>query len=150
MPAPKLSPGKLRSVQSFALPEGDADADAALLNQVIDFYHETLKGCPEALAYLEKRGLGSMELIERFRLGYANRTLAYRLAPKQYKAGAVLRSALQRIGILRESGHEHLNGSIVTLQSHQAQGIDGGKHGGRSDWQMVTISGCHQLFFGCF
>jgi DNA primase len=112
-PAPKLSPGKLRSVQSFALPEGDADADAALLNQVIDFYHETLKGSPEALAYLEKRGLGSMELIERFRLGYANRTLAYRLAPKQYKAGAVLRSALQRIGILRESGHEHLNGSIV-------------------------------------
>ncbi len=112
-PAPKLSPGKLRSAQSFSLPEGEADADAALLNQVIDFYHETLKGSPEALAYLEKRGLGSMELIERFRLGYANRTLAYRLAPKQYKVGAVLRTALQRIGILRESGHEHLNGSIV-------------------------------------
>jgi DNA primase len=112
-PAPKLSPGKLRSVQSFSLPEGEADADAALLNQVIDFYHETLKQSPEALAYLEKRGLGSMELIERFRLGYANRTLAYGLAPKQYKAGAVLRTALQRIGILRESGHEHLNGSIV-------------------------------------
>jgi DNA primase len=111
--APKLSPGKLRSSQSFALLEGEADADAALLDQVIDFYHETLKQSPEALAYLEKRGLGSMELIERFKLGYANRTLAYRLAPKQYKAGAVLRSALQRIGILRESGHEHLNGSIV-------------------------------------
>jgi DNA primase len=112
-PIPKLSAGKLRSAQSFSLPEGDADADAALLNQVIDFYHETLKQSPEALAYLEKRGLGSMELIERFKLGYANRTLAYRLAPKQYKAGAVLRTALQRIGILRESGHEHLNGSIV-------------------------------------
>ncbi len=112
-PVPKLSAGKLRSAQSFSLPQGDADADAALLNQVIDFYHETLKQSPEALSYLEKRGLGSMELIERFRLGYANRTLAYRLAPKQYKAGAVLLSALQRIGILRESGHEHLNGSIV-------------------------------------
>ena len=46
-------------------------------------------------------------------MGYANRTLAYRLAPKQYKAGAELRTALQRIGILRESGHEHLNGSLV-------------------------------------
>jgi DNA primase len=124
-PAPKLSPGKLRSVQSFALPEGDADADAALLNQVIDFYHETLKGSPEALAYLEKRGLGSMELIERFKLGYANRTLAYRLAPKQYKAGAVLRTALQRIGILRESGHEHLNGSIVVPLFHLDTAADG-------------------------
>jgi DNA primase len=122
---PKLSPGKLRSAQSFSLPEGDADADAALLNQVIDFYHETLKGSPEALAYLEKRGLGSMELIERFRLGYANRTLAYRLAPKQYKAGAVLRTALQRIGILRESGHEHLNGSIVVPLFNADTATDG-------------------------
>jgi DNA primase catalytic core len=109
VPAPKLSAGKLRSAQSFSLQAGDQ----ALLDQVIDFYHETLKASPEALAYLEKRGLGSMELIERFRIGYANRTLAYRLAPKQYKAGAELRTALQRVGILRDSGHEHLNGSIV-------------------------------------
>jgi DNA primase len=112
-PAPKLSAGKLRSAQSFQLPAGEADADQVLLDQVIEFYHQTLKGNPEALAYLEKRGLGSMELIERFRLGYANRTLAYRLAPKQYKAGAQMRTALQRVGILRDSGHEHLNGSIV-------------------------------------
>ena len=80
---------------------------------MIDFYHTTLKSSPEALEYLEKRGLGNMELIERFRLGYANRTLAYRLAPKQYKAGAEMRTALQRVGILRDSGHEHFNGSIV-------------------------------------
>ena len=106
---PKLSQGKLRTAQSFSLEAGDQ----VLLDQVIDFYHETLKTSPEALAYLEKRGLGSMELIERFRLGYANRTLAYRLAPKQYKAGAELRTALQRVGILRDSGHEHFNGSIV-------------------------------------
>ena len=113
--APKLSQGKLRQAQSFELPE-DADqaaADQLLLDQVIEFYHGTLKGSPEALAYLEKRGLASMELIERFRLGHANRTLAYRLAPKQYKAGAQMRAALQRVGILRDSGHEHLNGSIV-------------------------------------
>ena len=112
-PVPKLSAGKLRSAQSFQLPAGEVDGDQVLLDQVIEFYHHTLKSSPEALAYLEKRGLGSMELIERFRLGYANRTLAYRLAPKQYKAGAQMRTALQRVGILRDSGHEHLNGSIV-------------------------------------
>jgi DNA primase catalytic core len=105
----KLSAGKLRTAQSFSLAAGDQE----LLDQVIDFYHTTLKTSPEALAYLEKRGLGSMELIEHFRLGYANRTLAYRLAPKQYKAGAEMRTALQRVGILRDSGHEHFNGSIV-------------------------------------
>jgi post-segregation antitoxin (ccd killing protein) len=110
---PKLSAGKLRSAQSFQLPAAEAEGDPVLLDQVIEFYHQTLKSSPEALAYLEKRGLGSMELIDRFRLGYANRTLAYRLAPKQYKAGAQMRTALQRVGILRDSGHEHLNGSIV-------------------------------------
>jgi DNA primase catalytic core len=107
--AVKLSAGKLRTAQSFSLAAGDQE----LLDQVIDFYHTTLKSSPEALEYLEKRGLGSMELIEHFRLGYANRTLAYRLAPKQYKAGAEMRTALQRVGILRDSGHEHFNGSIV-------------------------------------
>ena len=105
----KLSQGKLRQAHSFSLDEGDQ----ALLDQVIEFYHQTLKTSPEALEYLDSRGLGSMELIERFKLGYANRTLAYRLAPKAFKAGSDLRTALQRIGILRHSGHEHLNGSIV-------------------------------------
>ncbi|HET9395918.1 MAG TPA: CHC2 zinc finger domain-containing protein, partial [Nitrospiraceae bacterium] len=105
----RTSKGKLRQSQSFSLEEGDQ----ALLDQVIEFYHQTLKSSPEALQYLDSRGLGNMELIERFKLGYANRTLAYRLAPKQYKAGVEHRTALQRIGVLRESGHEHFNGSIV-------------------------------------
>src|ERR1700678_3340542 len=107
--AVKLSAGKLRTAQSFSLATGDQE----LLNQVIDFYHTTLKSSPEALEYLERRGLGNPELIERFRLGYANRTLAYRLAPKQYKAGAEKRTELQRVGILGGSGHERFNGSIV-------------------------------------
>ncbi len=29
-----------------------------LLNQVVDYYHDTLKQCPEALEYLSNRGLG--------------------------------------------------------------------------------------------
>jgi DNA primase len=88
-------------------------ADDVLLRQVADYYHETLKQSPEALAYLQKRGLHSAEMIERFRLGYANRTLAYRLPQKNRKTGAEQRGQLQRIGVLRESGHEHLNGSLV-------------------------------------
>jgi len=88
-------------------------ADEVLLRQVADYYHETLKQSPEALEYLQKRGLNSAEMIERFRLGYANRTLAYRLPLKNRIAGAELRGRLQTLGVLRESGHEHLNGSLV-------------------------------------
>jgi 50S ribosomal subunit-associated GTPase HflX len=35
---------------------------------VVAYYHETLKADPEALGYLEKRGLGSKEAIDRFQL----------------------------------------------------------------------------------
>ena len=59
----------------------DAD-DYELLGQVVDYYHATLKESPEALAYLERRGLRSSEAIERFKLGFANRTLGYRLPAK--------------------------------------------------------------------
>ena len=92
----------------------EADAgDAKLLAQVIDYYHETLKQSPEALAYLEKRGIANAEAIDRFKLGFANRTLGYRLPMKNRKEGAALRGQLQRIGILRSTGHEHFNGSLV-------------------------------------
>ena len=41
-----------------------ADAgDAKLLAQVIDYYHETLKQSPEALSYLEKRGIANSDAI---------------------------------------------------------------------------------------
>ena len=53
------------------------------------------------------------ELIEHFKLGYANRSLAYRLPLKNRQAGEAIRTQLQRIGILRDSGHEHFNGSLV-------------------------------------
>ena len=87
--------------------------EQALLTRVIDFYHETLKQSPDALAYLDSRGLHDVELINAFKLGYANRSLAYRLPLKPVKAGAEIRRQLQAIGLYRDSGHEHFNGSLV-------------------------------------
>src|SRR6202789_2377793 len=87
--------------------------DQALLDQAIGYYQERLKQTPEALAYLARRGLDDAELIERHRIGFADRTLGLRLPEKTRKAGHEIRSRLQRLGLLRESGHEHFNGSIV-------------------------------------
>ncbi len=86
--------------------------DQSLLNAVMAYYHGQLKHSPEALAYLKKRGI-TAEAIDYFKLGYANRTLGYRLPPKNIKAGQAIRTRLQSIGLLRDSGHEHFNGSIV-------------------------------------
>jgi DNA primase len=87
--------------------------DAKLLVQVIDYYHQSLLQSPEALDYLKQRGIASEEAIRTFKLGFANRTLGYRLPEKNRVEGAALRGQLQRIGMLRSSGHEHFNGSIV-------------------------------------
>jgi len=111
----RVDPGKQGGWKA-ARPAADLAAsadDQALLNQIVADYHATLKESPEALAYLDQRGLGSMELIERFRLGYANRTLGYRLPRMETRAGAAVRGQLQRIGLLRASGHEHFTGSLV-------------------------------------
>jgi DNA primase len=87
--------------------------DARLLVQVIEYYHQSLLQSPEALDYLKRRGIASEEAIRTFKLGFANRTLGYRLPEKNRVDGAALRGQLQRIGMLRSSGHEHFNGSIV-------------------------------------
>jgi DNA primase len=80
---------------------------------VVAFYHETLKESPEALRYLELRGLTHPEMMGHFRIGFANRTLGYRVPDKNRREGAELRGRLQRLGIIRDSGHEHFMGSVV-------------------------------------
>ena len=90
----------------------DAD-DQAALRQVLDYYHTRLKENPAALAYLQKRGIGSEEAIAAFRLGFVDRTLGLRLPQANRREGAAIRERLTRLGILRETGHEHLRGRIV-------------------------------------
>jgi len=88
-------------------------SDDVLLRQVVDYYHDTLKQSPEALGYLQQRGLHSPEMITHFRLGFSNRTLGYRLPQRSRVSGAELRGRLQQAGILRDTGHEHFRGSLV-------------------------------------
>jgi DNA primase len=107
-----VQPVKRTTVTKLDSPLDTSAEDQALLMQVVGYYHETLKSDAEGLAYLEKRGL-SREALEHFKLGVANRTLGYRLPEKNRKAGAEIRGRLQALGILRESGHEHFNGSLV-------------------------------------
>jgi DNA primase len=64
---------KNATVPKLSVPvSADAD-DQVVLQQVIHYYHETLLQSPEALTYLESRGLNDPELITHFKLGYANR-----------------------------------------------------------------------------
>jgi len=101
-------------VSSFlAADEVEKSDDAVLLGKVVEYYHQCLLDSPEALDYLKQRGLDNPEAIKTFKLGYANRTLGYRLPHKNRAEGKLIRERLQALGVFRESGHEHFTGSLV-------------------------------------
>jgi DNA primase catalytic core len=104
---------KKNTVPKLSSPLTEQAENQIVLKQVITYYQESLKQSPEAIEYLKKRGLTNSELIDTFKLGFANRTLGLRLPHKNRVAGKQIRSQLQEIGIYRKSGHEHFNGSIV-------------------------------------
>jgi DNA primase catalytic core len=111
--AAPVQPIKQSTVRKLPPPVAREADERVLLLQVVDYYSRTLKQSPEALQYLASRGLQSSEIIDRFKLGFANRTLGYGLERKNRAAGAEMRGRLQQLGILRKSGHEHFNGSVV-------------------------------------
>src|SRR5882724_12320732 len=138
--------------------------DAKLLQQVIDYYHQTLLQSPDALTYLQKRGIDSQEAIQHFKLGYANRTLGYRLPNANRVDGAAIRGRLQRLGLYRDSGHEHFNGSLVVPIINETGAITEvygrkitpnltkgtplhlylpGPH--RGVWNSAVLSGCKEI-----
>jgi DNA primase len=107
------APVRMSTVRKLPSPIAPDASDAEALWQAVKYYHEALVNTPDAQAYLEKRGLRSSEMIGHFRLGFANRTLGLHLPPNNRKLGAELRGRLQKLGIIRDTGHEHFNGCIV-------------------------------------
>ena len=72
---PSLAAGEGRVVRKGTTAKLDAPVkaeadDQEALRQVVAFYHETLKESPEALRYLESRGLQHPEMLERFQIGF--------------------------------------------------------------------------------
>jgi DNA primase len=99
--------GKLAADLSAAVASTGRDRDRQkLLNRVTEFYHQTLFRDLKALEYLAKRGIQGEEAMRTFKIGYANRTLAYAVPDP-------LRYDLKAVGVLRDTGHEHFAGSVV-------------------------------------
>lgn len=92
----------------------DAQADdAALFAQVAGYYHQRFKETPQARQYLASRGLEDAKLIERFQIGFADRTLGLRLPESNRTEGELLRNRLTQLGLWRKTGREHFNGCVV-------------------------------------
>jgi DNA primase catalytic core len=110
-PAATLRTRQGTSHTILASPEENL-SDADLMRRVVELYHTTFMNRPSAMQYLQSRGCFHPEAVKKFSLGYANRTLGYRV-PATTADGKVLKARLQKLGVLRESGHEHLNGCVI-------------------------------------
>lgn len=110
---PADAPLKKATVPRLELPLNPEGTDAELMRRIVDYYHDRLLQTPVAQDYLRGRGLWHEEAVKHFRLGLSDRTLGLRLPHMNRKEGEAIRTRLQRLGIYRENGREHMNGRIV-------------------------------------
>jgi DNA primase len=91
--------------QKCALP---ADS-AVVLEQAATFYQQQLERYPEALRYLEQRGLRDLALIKELRIGYApGGSLRRHLTAQGYSF-----DLLQRLGLLNSQGYDAFYRRII-------------------------------------
>ena len=101
-----------------------AEDSSKILVQVSDYYAERLATNPAALEYLASRGLDDEALIERFKIGFSDRTLGLRIPHARRKDGAELRENLKTLGVYRKNGREHLNGCLtVPIQNEKGETV---------------------------
>lgn len=88
-------------------------SDDRLIEQIIDHYSRALVHHEQARRFLLTYGIFGHRLLSDFRLGYCDRTLGLRLQRLERDQEAYTRGALQRLGLLKPSGHEFFRGCVV-------------------------------------
>ena len=76
------------------------------LSTVTDHYHKRFRETAEGRAYLEKRGIKNPELMQRFKIGYADGSILSMVSNGQ-------KGKLKALGILTEGGRELFTGSLT-------------------------------------
>lgn len=134
-PGPRsTAPGPVSRSKTAKLPslvEPDA-GDQVLLGMVVGHYAEALAGHGDAMAFLARRGVDDPEALETFRIGFADRTLGYRIPHSRTADGAQVRGRLRDLGVIKTSGHEHFRGCL-TFPVLDADGNVGEVYGRRLD-----------------
>lgn len=130
-------------------PQTTPEVDAtALLEQVAAFYQQQLDHCPEAMHYLNRRGVHDPVLIRELGIGYApGGTLRRHLTAQGYSI-----ELLRRVGLINAQGADalyqrivfplHQNGHIINLYGRSigsafAHRFLPGSKGGLYAWEKV-------------
>jgi len=86
--------------------------DHLMIDQVFGHYHQTLMSRPKLLDMLVHRTIDP-DFADRFNIGFSDRTLGFELMSTKSLLGSRNRGHLQRLGLLKDSGHEYFHGAIV-------------------------------------
>jgi hypothetical protein len=105
----KVTKSSIRPLPLLCDPDVD---DEAVIDAVLAHYQGERRVSEPARQWLVEHGVEEL-LADELRIGFANRTLGYRLPEANRKDGAKLREQLARLGIYRSSGHEHFRGCMV-------------------------------------
>jgi DNA primase len=95
-----------------------------------------------AKKFLADRNILDEKLIQRFQLGFSDRTLGLQLDRLPSWQSASSRGALQRVGVLKPSGHEFFRGALVFLFFDE-QGHIAGAYGRRITQKLKAYSVYH-------
>lgn len=87
--------------------------DRLYIDQVFAYYQQCLWANPALLAQVQAEQQLTAQALKAAQIGYCNRTLGLLLPDSRTKEGGAIRGALQRLGLLRNTGHELFRGCLV-------------------------------------
>jgi DNA primase len=90
-----------------------ADSEYQYTNMALTHYQATLLDHSKAMQYLASRGIRDRDVINRFQLGFADRSLPSCFAKLRTTEGEMIRGLLQRKGLIKSNGRETFLGMVV-------------------------------------
>lgn len=103
--------------------------DQLITLQVFQHYHQKFNEHPALIRALSSRKIKE-EYIEQFTIGFCDRTMGFELQSPKCLLGSQNRGRLQRLGLLKDSGHEFFRGALV-IPYKDCQGNIVGAYGRR-------------------
>lgn len=98
--------------------------DHLIIDQVFKHYHQRLKQNHKLTKMVLGRKIDP-DYIDQFQMGYSDRTLGFELQSPKTLLGSQNRGHLQRLGLLKHSGHEFFQGALVIPYCNDEQQVMG-------------------------
>ncbi|WP_251359100.1 toprim domain-containing protein [Kangiella sp. TOML190] len=87
--------------------------DERATQETFNYYQERFLSSDKAQQFLFARGIKNLELLDQLGIGYCDRSLGKKLRALSKWDEQAFRGSMQRVGLIKSSGHEVLRGAIT-------------------------------------